>query len=104
MNLTNKEKESIKRRIVENLESLREIDRIIIFGSFLKDDNPNDIDLAIFQKSKDNYLDLSLKYRKAVRDISKRIPIDLIPLMTEKSNDFILNEIEDGEVIFERRN
>ncbi len=102
MNLSNFEKEKIKKRIVEELQLQPEIDRIVIFGSFLKDNSPNDIDVAIFQNSKDNYLHLSLKYRKAVREISKRIPIDIIPILTDKSNDFILNEIENGEVIFER--
>jgi hypothetical protein len=70
----------------------------------LKDRNPNDIDLAIFQNSNENYLTLSLKYRKAVREISKKIPIDIIPLLTDKYNEFIKNEIETGEVIFERGN
>ncbi len=101
MNLSNLEKENIKKRIVEKLKLQTEIDRIVIFGSFLKDSSPNDIDVAIFQNSKDNYLHLSLKYRKALRDISKRIPIDIIPL-TDKSNGFILEEIGSGEVIFER--
>jgi predicted nucleotidyltransferase len=102
MNLSNFEKENIKKRIVEKLQLQTEIDKIVIFGSFLKDNNPNDIDIAIFQNSKDNYLDLSLKYRKAVREISKRIPIDIIPILTDKSNDFILDEIGSGEVIYER--
>lgn len=102
MNLSNFEKENIKKRIVEKLQLQTEIDKIVIFGSFLKDNSPNDIDVAIFQNSKYNYLHLSLKYRKAVREISKRIPIDIIPILTDKSNDFILNEIGSGEVIFER--
>ena len=104
MTLTNADKENIKRRIVEKLRSQNEIDKIIIFGSFLKNTSPSDIDLAIFQRSSDNYINLSLKYRKAVRDISKSIPIDVIPIMSDKSNDFVSNEIEHGEVIFERGN
>jgi len=102
MDLSNFEKENIKKRIVEKLQLQTEIDKIVIFGSFLKDNSPNDIDVAIFQNSKDNYLHLSLKYRKAVREISKRIPIDIIPILTDKSNDFILYEIGSGEVIYER--
>ncbi len=102
MNLSNYEKEKIKKEIVEKLQLQAEIDRIVIFGSFLRDNNPNDIDVAIFQNSKENYLHLSLKYRKAVREISRRIPIDIIPILTDKSNNFVLNEIESGEVIFER--
>ncbi len=102
MNLSNIEKDNIKKRIVEKLRSQEEIRKIVIFGSFLSDDNPNDIDVAVFQNSKENYLQLSLRYRKAVREISKRIPIDIIPILTNKSNDFVLNEIESGEVVFER--
>ncbi len=89
MNLSSYDKEKIKKRIVEKLQSQKEIDKIVIFGSFLKNNKPNDIDVAIFQNSKENYLYLSLKYRKAVREISKQIPIDIIPLLTDKSNDFI---------------
>ncbi|NOG99078.1 MAG: nucleotidyltransferase domain-containing protein [Ignavibacteriae bacterium] len=104
MNLSDHEKENLKKRIVEKLQLQTEIDKIVIFGSFLKDRNPNDIDLAIFQNSNENYLTLSLKYRKAVREISKKIPIDIIPLLSNKFNEFIKNEIETGEVIFERGN
>lgn len=102
MTLSTADKENIKKRIVEKLRFQDEIDKIIIFGSFLEASNPNDIDLAIFQNSSDNYITLSLKYRKAVREISRNIPIDIIPIMSNKSNDFISNEIEHGEVIFER--
>ena len=102
MNLSNYEKGNIKKRIVEKLRLKEEIRKIVIFGSFLSDKNPSDIDVAVFQNSKEDYLQLSLRYRKAVREISKRIPIDIIPILTDKSNDFILNEIGSGEVIFER--
>ncbi len=104
MTLSNFEKEKIKERIVERLRSEEEIMKIVIFGSFLTDDNPNDVDLAVFQSSDENYLNLSLKYRKAVRDIAKKIPIDIIPLLPGKTNDFIFNVLENGEVIFERGN
>lgn len=104
MNFSDHEKENLKKRIVEKLKLQTEIDKIVIFGSFLKESNPNDIDLAIFQNSDENYLMLSLKYRKAVREISKKIPIDVIPLISNRFNDFIKNEIEIGEVIFERGN
>ncbi len=102
MNLSNYEKENIKKRIVKKLRLQEEIRKIVIFGSFLSDKNPSDIDVAVFQNSKEDYLQLSLRYRKAVREISKKIPIDIIPILTNKSNDFVLNEIESGEVVFER--
>ncbi len=102
MNLSNYETENIKKRIVEKLRLQEEIRKIVIFGSFLNDKNPSDIDVAVFQNSKEDYLQLSLRYRRAVREISKKIPIDIIPILTNKSNDFVLNEIESGEVVFER--
>ena len=102
MNLSNYETENIKKRRVDKLRLQEEIRKIVIFGSFLSDKNPSDIDVAVFQNSKEDYLQLALRSRKAVREISKRIPIDIIPILTDKSNDFILNEIGSGEVIFER--
>jgi len=104
MNLSPNEKENIKKKIVEKLGHRKEIDKIIIFGSFVNSENPKDIDLAIFQNSDETYLSLSLKYRKAIREISKSIPVDVFPIISQRSNDFVLNEIESGEVIYERGN
>ena len=41
------EKEGIKKEIVHCLQSESEIQKIIIFGSFLEADSPNDIDKLI---------------------------------------------------------
>jgi hypothetical protein len=68
----------------------------------LKSKNPNDIDVAVFQNSQEKYLNLSLKYRKMTRDIAKIIPLDIIPI-NENSNGVFLNEINYGEVIYEKR-
>ncbi len=89
---------SIKR----NLLPFSEIDKIILFGSFVKSSTPNDIDIAIFQNSDDNYLTLSMKYRKALRDVSKKIPLDIIPVKNGNRGMF-LEEIERGKVIYEKR-
>jgi len=43
-------KDKIINEIIDRLEPLDEIKKIIIFGSFLKKDNPNDLDLAIFEE------------------------------------------------------
>jgi hypothetical protein len=61
------------------------------------------LDLAVFQTSNENYLTLSLRYRKIIRDIVKKIPVDLIPLISGKTNDFVSDEIETGEIIYERK-
>ncbi|MBW1759447.1 MAG: nucleotidyltransferase domain-containing protein [Deltaproteobacteria bacterium] len=101
MTVSNHQKELIKSQIREKLSKEQEIQKIVLFGSFVNSNNPNDIDIAIFQNSNEKYLSLSLKYRKLVRDISKILPIDVIPLKINAKGTF-LNEIESGEIIYER--
>jgi uncharacterized protein len=99
--MTEKEKNHIKYQLKEALSKENEISKIIIFGSFLKTNEPNDIDVAVFQNSKELYLKLSMKYRKLTREIAKILPVDIIPLKANSSGNF-LNEITAGEVIYER--
>ncbi len=99
--MTEKEKNHIKYQLKTALSKEVEISKIIIFGSFLKTNNPNDIDVAIFQNSNEIYLNLSMKYRKLTREIAKIIPIDILPLKDNSTGSF-LNEITEGEVIYER--
>ncbi|MBW6533685.1 MAG: nucleotidyltransferase domain-containing protein [Mariniphaga sp.] len=101
--MNKKEKLYIKEKLKETLSKEKEVFRIIIFGSFLNSKSPRDLDVSVFQNSKEKYLNLSLKYRKLTRDIAKIIPLDIIPI---KENSFgtFLNEINLGEVIYERRN
>lgn len=97
-------KAELKDRIVNLLKGEKEIERIIIFGSFNKSDSPNDIDIAVIQNSSDNYLTLALKYRKLVRNISKEIAVDIFPIIKENNNSFFLREVSSGEVIYARGN
>lgn len=99
--MTEAEKILIKHQLKDALSHEDEISKIIIFGSFLKSQEPNDIDVAVFQNSKEIYLKLSMKYRKLTREIAKILPIDIIPLKDNSSGGF-LNEITAGEVIYER--
>ena len=101
MTVSNTQKENIKSQIRERLSKEQEIQKIVLFGSFVNSNNPNDIDIAIFQNSNEKYLPLSLKYRKLIRDISRILPIDVIPLKANAQGSFI-NEIEAGEIIYER--
>jgi predicted nucleotidyltransferase len=78
-----------------------EIHKIIIFGSFIDSDNPSDIDIAIIQNSDSNFLVLSLKYRKVLRDLAKKIPLDIVPLK-ENSKGVFMEEIRKGVMIYER--
>ncbi len=100
--LSRDSKNNFTENIKKSLLPFSEIDKIILFGSFIKSNTPNDIDIAIFQNSKDNYLTLSMKYRKALRNISKKIPLDVIPIEIGKTGMF-LEEIEKGKVIYEKR-
>jgi predicted nucleotidyltransferase len=100
MVLTNLQKENYKKELIKKLCTQKEIKKIVIFGSFIKSDNPNDIDVAVFQDSNDSYLNLAMKYRKLIRDISKKISIDIIPLKNNTPINSFLQEIEDGELIY----
>ena len=95
-------KKELKNKIVESLQGQKEIERIIIFGSFNQSDTPNDIDIAVVQNSSDNYLTLALKYRKLVRGISEEIAVDIFPVVKNNKNNFFRNEVISGEVIYAR--
>jgi len=100
--LTEEIKKTIKQEIIQCLSPEREINRIIIFGSFINSITPNDIDIAIFQNSKESYLTLAMKYRKLTRMIAQKISLEIIPIKSNASNSTFLSEIETGEVIYER--
>ena len=46
MKLSIKQKEQFKNQIINSLANEKEIHKIIIFGSFVTSDSPNDIDIA----------------------------------------------------------
>ncbi len=87
--------------IEERLKRFPEVEKVIVFGSFFKTEEPGDIDIAIVQNSQSDYLKLALKYRKALRDIAKKIPLDILPLKKDYRN-FFAEEIDKGTVIYER--
>ena len=101
---TEQQKQSLKRQLVSLLESEREVCRIVIFGSFLSSNDPQDIDVAIFQDSDEKYLPLAMKYRRKTRDIARSIPLDILPLKAGVQDEIFIDEIERGEIIYERRN
>lgn len=102
MRLTKREKETLKRELVECLSGEPEVRKVVVFGSFAYGGEFNDIDVAIFQDSAEKYLPLAMKYRGKLEKISDRIPLDVIPLKSGAQGSFFLDEIEQGEVIFER--
>jgi len=98
------DKVEVKNRIVDSLKGEKEIERIIIFGSFNKSESPNDIDIAVVQNSSEDYLSLALKYRKLIRSISNEIAVDIFPIIEQNNNSFYLREIASGEVIYAKGN
>ncbi len=102
MVLTDKEKASIKQELGTALSREAEVRRVVVFGSFVRSNDPQDLDLAVFQDSDDEYLTLAMRYRRDLRPIARRIPIDVFPLKAGVSTDPFLKEIEQGEVVYER--
>ena len=100
--LTQNEKLELKKRLVACLKNDNDIRKIVIFGSFATSENPNDMDVAVFQDSNEGYLGLSMKYRKLTRSVSSIIPIDIFPIKANPGDASILSEIDCGEVVYER--
>jgi len=94
-------KDELKREVANRLGQAREVRKIVVFGSFLASETPDDMDIAIFQDSTEPYLPLALKYRRMARTIAERIPLDIIPLRPGATGSFV-DEINKGEVIYER--
>lgn len=101
---TEQQKQSLKQQLINLLRTEKEVCRIVIFGSFLSSNDPHDIDVAIFQDSDEKYLPLAMRYRKKTRDIARMIPLDILPLKAGAQGGVFMGEIEQGEVIYERRN
>jgi uncharacterized protein len=102
MVLDSTQKETLKRDLVTCLADDEEIERIVVFGSFVTSETPADMDVAIFQNSRDAYLPLAMKYRRQTRSVARRIPLDIIPLKSGGSSSPFLKEIESGETVYER--
>ncbi len=102
--ISENEKQNLKHELAGCLKTEKEVRRIVIFGSFLNSPDPHDIDVAVFQDSDDQYLALAMKYRKRTRDIARIISLDIIPIRSDASSGFLMDEIQQGEVIYERRN
>lgn len=102
MVLDKERKASIKRKITEIIRENEEVHKIVIFGSFNDSPDPNDIDIAVFENARTDYLTLALKYRKQLREISREISIDVIPVGIDVTENSFISELSKGEVIYER--
>ncbi len=101
---TEQQKQSLKEQLINLLRTEKEVCRIVIFGSFLSSNDPHDIDVAIFQDSDEKYLPLAMRYRKKTRAIARMISLDILPLKAGAQEGIFMDEIKQGEVIYERRN
>jgi len=97
-----KQKQLLKQQLVSSLKTESEVCRIVVFGSFASSDNPHDMYVAVFQDSNEKYLPLAMKYRKKTREIARMIPMDILPLKADAEGEAFLDEIERGEVVYER--
>jgi predicted nucleotidyltransferase len=102
MGLSEQEKDTLKRELVECLQTEKEVRKIVIFGSFQHSDDPHDLDVAVFQDTTEPYLPLAMKYRKKTRAIASRIALDILPIKFQAQNDPFLAEIAKGEIVYER--
>ena len=99
--LTPEAKNRLKAHVAQCLRSAPEIRKVIVFGSFVSSDDPEDMDIAVFLDNEGSYLPLALKYRKMTRPVAKQIPLDIVPVRPNATGP-MLSEIESGEVIYER--
>ena len=99
------DKHQVQHDVVAALQVDETVEKIIVFGSFTQVSDPHDLDLAVFcNSSGDDYLTLSLALRKKLRDISRIIPIDLIPVsIPYDPSAAFMQEINKGEVVYEKR-
>ena len=102
--MTNVEKNSIKHDIVERLAADSSVRKVVIFGSFLTSENPHDVDIAVFSAGAGDYLSLAMQYRRELREVSKRISLDVIPIRMPCEESSFLREINSGETVYEKGN
>ena len=102
MVMTQEDKDDIKKSLAEALSREAEVQRVVVFGSFVTSPSPRDLDVAVFQNSDEKYLTLAMRYRRDLRPIARRIPLDVIPLKERADDDPFIREIEQGETVYER--
>lgn len=96
------QKEDIKRKIADCFRKEKEVRKVVLFGSFSSKTDPHDIDLAVFQDSGEDYLSLAIKYRRLIRSVAARIPVDVVPVKADAGDGAFLAEVAKGEVIYEK--
>jgi predicted nucleotidyltransferase len=100
-----------------NKLSILNIYKIILFGSYAKEnwDIESDIDLLVvldeetIPKNYDEWLEIKMKVRRLLREINKKIAIDLLvytkpqyEMIKKEMNSFQKDIHENGKVVYEK--
>ena len=102
--MTIDDKVQLKRELVSALSDDVLVEKIVVFGSFIDSVSPHDMDIAVFCNSQDDYLALALALRKKLRPLSRKIPIDVLPITFPfDSQAVFMTEIDKGEIVYEKR-
>lgn len=100
--LSRQQKDALKEKIVSILEGDKRVVFAYIFGSFVKSDEIEDIDIGIF--ALDNELENPLEYElKLEGDIetSTKIPVD-VRVLNNAPASFVFNVIKGGYLLIDR--
>src|SRR6056297_93002 len=103
-------------KIMEKLTTL-DVYKVILFGSHAndKEDEESDIDLLIvlddntLPKNYDEWLEIKMKVRRILREINKKVAIDLLvytrpqyELLKKEMNSFQKEIHESGKILYEK--
>lgn len=95
-------KNQIKQAVVDAIKDEKDIQKIIVFGSFLSSETPGDIDVAVLGEFPNGYLEAATRLRKKVRHIAKILPVDIVPILEDAPQNEFVQEIQKGEVVYEK--
>jgi predicted nucleotidyltransferase len=93
-------KERIYATLADHFRKYPEIKRVIVFGSFVSQEDPNDLDLAVFSENTEDYLVIALRLRRQLRALHLPLPVDLIPIHCQAEPSLFLSSIEEGKVVY----
>lgn len=99
--MTPEDKSQLLSEVSRCLRPADEVRKVVVFGSFLRSDSPNDMDVAVFVDGGLSYLDIAVKLRRLAEPVARRIPLDIVPIRPDAKG-AILDEIAQGTVVYER--
>lgn len=100
MLITKEEKTEIKHLLTEKISG-PEVKQLILFGSFVESNNLNEINIAIISEENLDYISKVKKYRQKIKDLSKKIPVQIFPLL-KSENSYLHDKIKHGITLYSR--